>query len=189
MGYATNAGTFLVETLVGLLLLIVLLRLIFQMVRADFRNPVSQFIVKVTNPMLVPLRRVVPSVGTVDMASVVLLFSIQYAELFLLTLMNGAPFLPLPMLVLALAKVIGLIITVFTFSILIQVIISWVNPGAHNPMTSLLYSINEPILGRARRIIPPIHGFDLSPIVAMIFLQLLSILVVAPINDFAMTLR
>jgi YggT family protein len=93
------------------------------------------------------------------------------------------------MFVISIAKILGLIITVFTFSILIQVIISWVNPGVYNPMTSLLYSINEPILGRARKIIPPIHGFDLSPIVAMIFLQLLSMLVVAPISDFGMTLR
>lgn len=188
MGYATNAGTFLVETLIGLLLIVVLLRLIFQMVRADFRNPVSEFVVKVTNPLLKPLRRVVPSVGSVDMASILLLLLIQYAELFLITLMNGVTFLPLAMFVLGIAKVIGLVIMVFTFAILIQVILSWVNPGAHNPMTSLLYSINEPVLSRARKIIPPISGFDLSPIVAMIALQLMSMLIVAPISDFAMTL-
>ena len=188
MGYATNAGTFLIETLVGLLLLVVLLRLIFQIVRADFRNPVSQFVVKVTNPMLMPLRRVIPSMGSIDMASIILLLLIQYAELFLITLLNGAPFLPLAMFVLGIAKILGLIITVLTFSILIQVVLSWVSPGTHNPMISLLYSINEPVLGRARRIIPPIQGFDLSPIVAMILLTLLSMLIVAPISDFAMTL-
>ena len=79
MGYAMNAGTFLVETLIGFVLLVILLRLVFQMVRADFRNPVSQFVVKVTNPMLVPLRRIVPSVGNIDMASVHcwLLFSMR----------------------------------------------------------------------------------------------------------------
>ena len=189
MGYATNAGTFLIETLMGLVLLVVLLRLIFQMVRADFRNPVSQFVVKVTNPMLMPMRRIVPSVGSIDMASVVLLLLIQYVELFLITLINGAEFSLMAILVLGIAKVLGLVITVFTFSILIQVILSWVNPGAYNPMTSLLYSINEPILGRARRMIPPIQGFDLSPIVAMIGLQLLSMLLVAPISDFAVALR
>lgn len=188
MGYATNAGTFLIETIVGLLLLVVLLRLIFQLVRADFQNPVSQFVVKVTNPLLKPLRRVVPSVGSVDMSSIVLLLLIQYLELFLIILLNGAQFLPLAMFVLGIAKVIGLVITVFTFSILIQVILSWVSPNSYNPMTSLLYSINEPVLSRARKIIPPIQGFDLSPIVAMIMLQLMSMLIVAPISDFAMTL-
>ena len=189
MGYATNAGTFLLETIIGLFLLVFLLRLIFQMVRADFRNPVSQFIVKVTNPVLVPARRIIPSVGSVDMASVTILLVIQYAELSLLTLMNGGAFLPLAFFVVSIAKILGLIIMVFTISILIQVVISWINPGSYNPMTALLYSINEPILSRARKIIPPIHGFDLSPIVAMVGLQLMTMLIVAPISDFAMTLR
>jgi len=189
MGYATNAGNFLIETLVGLVLLVIMLRFILQLVRADFRNPVSQFIVKVTNPMLVPMRRFIPGVAGMDMSSIVLLILIQYAELYLIVLINGAQFFALGMFVIALGKLIGLAITVLTFSILIQVVLSWVNPGAYNPVIGLLYSINEPVLGRARKIIPPIHGFDLSPIVAMIFLQLLSIIIVAPITDFGASLR
>jgi len=189
MGYATNAGTFLIETLIGLVLMVIMLRFILQIIRADFHNPVSQFIVKVTNPMLVPLRRIIPGVAGIDMASIVLLLAIQYLELFLLVTLQGATFFPLGMLVIAIAKLIGLAITVFTFSILIQVIISWINPGVYNPVVGLLHQINEPILGKARRVIPPISGFDLSPIVAMIALQLLSILLVAPISDFGMSLR
>ncbi|MDH3325286.1 MAG: YggT family protein [Gammaproteobacteria bacterium] len=189
MGYATNAGTFLVETLIGLVLMVVMLRFLLQLIRADFNNPVSQFIVKVTNPMLVPLRRFIPGVAGIDMSSVVLLFGIQYLELFLLTIMNGAQFFAIGMIVIAIAKIIGLAITVFTFSILIQVVISWVNPGVYNPVVGLLYQINEPVLGRARKLIPPIQGFDLSPIVAMIALQLISMLVVAPISDFGVSLR
>ncbi len=92
------------------------------------------------------------------------------------------------MLVLGIGKIIGLVITVFTFSILIQVVLSWVNPSSHNPMTDLLYSINEPVLGRVRKLLPSFQGFDFSPIFAMIILQLMSMLIVAPINDFAMTL-
>ena len=189
MSYASNAGTFLIETLVGLVLLVFMLRLLFQIVRADFNNPVSQFVVKVTSPVLMPLRRIIPGVGGIDMASVVVLLAIQYAELLLLTAMMGGKFFPIGMFVIAIAKIIGLAITVFTFSILIQVIISWVNPGVYNPVTALLYQINEPVLGKARKIIPPIHGFDLSPIVAMVFLQLLSMLLVAPIADFGTSLR
>ena len=189
MGYATNAGTFLVETLIGLVLMVVMLRFILQIIRADFHNPVSQFIVKVTNPMLIPLRRFIPGVGGIDMASVVLLFGIQYLELFLLVTMSGASFFPLGVAVIAIGKLIGLAITVFTFSILIQVVISWVNPGVYNPVVGLLYQINEPVLGRARKLIPPIHGFDLSPIIAMIALQLMSMLIVAPISDFGVSLR
>lgn len=93
------------------------------------------------------------------------------------------------MAVITVAKLIGLVITVFTFSILIQVVISWVNPGVYNPVVGMLYQLNEPVLGRARKLIPPIHGFDLSPIVAMIALQLISMLVVAPISDFGVGLR
>ena len=189
MSYASNAGTFLIETLIGLVLLVFMLRLLFQWVRADFQNPVSQFVVKVTNPVLVPLRRVIPGIAGIDMASVCILFVIQYAELFLLTLILGAEFFALGMIVIAVAKLIGLLIIVFTVSILIQVVISWINPGAYNPVTTLLYQLNEPVLGRARKIIPPIHGFDLSPIVAMIVLQLISMLVVAPISDFGASLR
>jgi len=189
MSYASNAGTFLIETLGGLVLLVFMLRLLMQMVRADFHNPVSQFVVKVTNPLLRPLRRIVPGVAGIDMASVLIMVAIQYGVLFLIMFMNGAAFFPLGMLVITIAKLIGLVITVFTFSILIQVVLSWVNPGNYNPVTSLLYSLNEPILGRARKILPPIHGFDLSPIVAMIVLQLLNILLVAPINDFGFSLR
>ena len=189
MGYATNAGTFLIETLIGLVLMIVMLRFLLQVIRADFHNPVSQFIVKVTNPMVIPLRRFIPAVGGMDTSSLVVLFAIQYLELFLLTTMAGGVFFPLGMVVIALGKLIGLAITVFTFSILIQVVISWVNPGVYNPVVGLLYQINEPVLGRARKILPPIHGFDLSPIVAMIILQLLSILLVAPITDFGVSLR
>lgn len=189
MSYASNAGTFLIETLLGLVMLVFLLRLLFQMVRADFHNPVSQFVVKITNPLLVPLRRVIPGFAGIDMASVIILLGLQYAELFLITLLNGVEFFPLGMFVIAIAKLVSLVITVFTFSILIQVILSWVNPHAYNPVTGLLYQLNEPLLGRARRIIPPIHGFDLSPIVVMIVLQLMSMLVVAPISDLGVSLR
>lgn len=189
MSYASNAGTFLIDTLGGLVLLIFMLRLLMQMVRADFHNPVSQFVVKVTNPVLRPLRRVIPGVAGIDMASVLVLIVFQYLILYLVITMNGASFFPLGMLVIAIAKLIGLIISIFTFSILIQVVLSWVNPGVYNPVTSILYSLNEPILGRARRILPPIHGFDLSPIIAMVVLQLISMLVVAPITDFGISLQ
>ncbi len=189
MGYATNAGTFLVETLIGLVLIVVMLRFLLQLIRADFNNPVSQFVVKVTNPMVIPLRRIIPAIGGMDTSSLLVLFTIQYLELFLLVSMSGGSFFPLGMAVIAFAKIVALAITVFTFSILIQIVISWINPGAYNPVVGLLYQINEPILSRARKILPPIQGFDLSPIVAMIVLQLLSILLVAPISDFGVSLR
>jgi len=181
--YAGNAGVFLVQTLFGLYMGAILLRFLLAVVRADFYNPISQFLVKITNPLLVPLRRVIPSLGRIDMASLVLLLILQILELLATGLISGVSFQPIGLVILAVAELLSLLFQIYFFTILIQVVLSWVSPGGHNPAVSLLYSLNEPVLGRARRILPPIHGFDLSPIVALIVIQLLTILLVAPISD------
>lgn len=183
--YVGNAATFLIETLFGLYILIVMLRFLLQWVRADFYNPVSQFIVKATQPVLAPLRRVIPGFAGADLAAVVLMFALKFAELWLVMgLLGMSPQIP-GLAMLCVAELLGLLINVFIFAILIQVIISWVNPGLYNPITSLLHSLNEPLLAPARRLIPPISGLDLSPIAVIIALQLASILFVAPIRDMA----
>jgi len=184
-GYAGNAGVFLIQAIFGLYLIAVMLRFILQVVRADFYNPVSQFLVKATNPPLVPMRRVIPGVMGVDVAAILLMLIIKIVEIFLITLIGGISLSIMGLVVFAIADLLELFLNVFFFTILIQVVMSWVNPGGHNPTISLLYSINEPLLSRARRIIPPISGFDLSPIIVVIFIQLLSILLIAPIKDLA----
>ncbi|MDH5300896.1 MAG: YggT family protein [Gammaproteobacteria bacterium] len=183
-GYVSNAGTFLIQTIFGLIMLVFMLRFLMQLVRADFYNPVSQFIVKVTNPVLVPMRRFIPGLFGIDMASVVTLILLQMAELFLVALVLGHMPQPMGLVVLSMAELLDLLINIYIFGILIQVILSWVNPGAYNPAVSILYSINNPLLYRARNLLPPVSGFDLSPILVMIGLQLISMLVVAPITDF-----
>lgn len=180
-GYLGNAGIFLVRVLFGLYILAVLLRLLLQLVRAEFYNPFSQFIVKITNPLLVPLRRVIPGLGGVDVASIVLLISLQMLEIALIGLMAGFDFNLPGLLVLATGELLGLLINVFFYAILIQAILSWVSPGSYNPMTSLLYSLNAPILRPAQRLIPPVSGIDLSPLVVLIALQLLHMLLVVPV--------
>lgn len=186
--YLSNAGTFLVHTFFGIVLLVILLRFLMQIVRADFRNPVSQFIVKVTNPVLKPLRRFIPGFGGVDLASLILLLFFQALELVLVAFMLGAIIHPAGLLVLSIAELMDLVAKVYLFGILIQIIISWVNPGSYNPVISILHSINEPLLSRARKIIPPISGFDLSPILVIVALQLVTMLVVVPIADFGRSL-
>ena len=183
--YVGNAATFLIETLVGLYILIVMLRFLLQWARADFYNPVSQFIVKATQPPLAPLRRVIPGVAGLDMAALVFMFALKFMELWLITAILGFTPQVGGLAMLSIAELLGLMINVFVFSILIQVIISWVNPGMYNPVMGLLHSLNEPLLGPARRVIPPISGLDLSPIAVIIFLQLVSMLAVAPIRDVA----
>lgn len=183
--YVSNAGVFLIQTFFGLVLLVIMLRLLMQLVRADFYNPVSQFIVKVTNPLLVPVRRVVPGIAGIDMASVLLLLVVQCLELFLITLVVGASIQPVGLLVLAASELLGLLLKIYLFGILIQVVLSWVNPGAYNPVSSLLYQINAPLLRPAQRLLPPIHGFDLSPMLVIVGLQLISMLVLDPLSHYA----
>ena len=187
-GHVGNAATFLIETLFGIYILIVMLRLLLQWARADFYNPLSQFIVRATQPVLAPMRTALPSVGGIDLACVVLLVALQLAELLLVTGLLGHRVAVIALLVLSVAEIVQLAIYVFLFSILIQVIMSWINPGSYNPMLSVLHSLNEPLLGPARRIVPPIGGLDLSPIVVMVALQLVAILVVGPLRQLAGTL-
>jgi len=186
-GYATNAFVFLVSTVFDLYLLAIMLRFLLQAARANFYNPVSQFLVKVTNPPLIPLRRLIPGVLGIDMAAVVLLLLITLVKFIVLLGLMGQKFSLLGLMVLSVADLFNLTINIFFFSILIQVILSWVNPmaGGMNPAVTLLYTLNEPILSRARMLIKPIHGFDLSPIVAAVFLQLMKFLLVMPLNDLA----
>lgn len=182
-GYGTNAIQFLIHTLFTLYLVAIMLRVLLQVTRADFYNPVSQFLVKVTNPPLIPLRRLIPGFMGIDLAAIVLMLVIKIVEIFLIVLIQGASVGIAGIIVLSIADLLRLLINIYFFTILIQVVVSWVNPGAYNPTLSLLYSINEPLLRRARRLIPPISGFDLSPIVVVILLQLASMLIIQPIAD------
>ncbi|MDX2312946.1 MAG: YggT family protein [Gammaproteobacteria bacterium] len=183
--YVGNAATFLIETVFGLYILLVMLRFLLQWARADFYNPVSQFIVKATQLPLKPLRKIIPGIGGLDMAALVFMIMLKFVELWLVTGVMGMSPQIGGLVVLSIADLLGLLINVFIFSILIQVIISWVNPGMYNPVMGLLHSLTEPLLGPARRVIPPISGLDLSPIVVIIVLQLASMLAVAPIRDLA----
>lgn len=185
MNYVSNAGIFLVQTLFGLYLLVVMLRLLLQIVRADFYNPLSQFLVKVTNPPLKPLRRSIPGIGGIDMASVVLLFILKIAEILVLALF---PRYPAPELIglfiLSAAELLALLVNVFLFAIIIQAILSWVSPGTYNPVSDLLHKLTEPLLRPARQIIPPISGLDLSPLAVIIVIYLFVLLFVTPLLDW-----
>ncbi|MFQ5470586.1 MAG: YggT family protein [Gammaproteobacteria bacterium] len=182
--YGAEAAAFVIQAVSGFFLLLVMLRLLLQLTRADFYNPISQFIVKITNWAVVPLRRVIPSFRTLDMSSIVLLLIIQILTLYLITLTRGIGISIAPLVVISVAELVSLLLNVYLITIIAQAILSWVGPGTANPLTSLLYSLNEPVMRPARRIIPPISGIDLSPIVVLIVLQLLKILVVGPLMDF-----
>lgn len=184
--YASDAATLLIQTLFGLYILVVLLRFLLQLVRADFYNPISQFIVKATQPPLGPMRRIIPGFGGIDLAALVLMFLLQYAEIWLLSAIHGKAAGAVGIAILAVAELLKLTIYLFFFSIIVQVVLSWVNPHAHNPITALIYRLNEPILQPARRLLPPFSGVDLSPLLVLIALQLALILIVRPVRDLAL---
>ncbi len=181
--YLSSASVYLISAISDLFLILVLLRFLLQLARADFYNPLCQFIVKVTNPALKPLRRVIPGWRGIDMASLVLLLAVQALALLLVNLAAGREIAVGALLVLSVAELLSLTLNCYLITILAQVILSWVGPGGHHPVSALLYSLNEPVLRPARRLLPPISGIDLSPIVVLFAIQLLKILVVAPIFD------
>lgn len=186
--YLGNAGQFLIDTLFGLYTLTFMLRFLFQWARADFYNPVSQFLVKVTNPLLVPMRRIIPGLFGLDMAAMLIMFLLGFLKLTLVVLLQGGDFQPATFAVYTVAELLQLAIYIFIFTIIVQAILSWINPHSYNPVTSLLYSLNQPLLRPAQRILPDLGGLDLSPLLVLIVLQLLLMLMVAPLKDLALRL-
>ncbi len=181
-GYLTNPLVFLIQVLFGAYTLVVMLRFLLQLVRADFYNPVSQFIVKATAPLLNPLRRIIPSLGGLDTASLVLAWLVKSLELMLILLVSGGTASLLAPFAWAIPELVGLAIDVFLYAILIQVILSWVNPGGYNPVIGLIDRLTSPLLRPAQRLIPPLGGLDLSPMVVMIGLVLLKMLLLPPLQ-------
>ena len=174
-----TAAVYILQTIGSLYLLIVLLRFILQLVRADFYNPLSQFIVRATHPLLKPLRKVIPSVAGLDLASLVLAIVVQLVLMALtLMLLGYGVDNPLQLLVWSIIGVTALFLKVFFFALIISVILSWVAQGSHNPTAMLINQICEPLLSPIRRILPSMGGLDLSPIVAFLILNLIDMLVI-----------
>lgn len=166
----------LVQIIGSLYITLVLLRFILQVCRADFYNPISQFIVKATNPLLIPLRRVIPSVRGLDSASLVLALVLQ---IVLVLVINQIPLGHIgeifgQVLAAALIQLIKAVVQLYTWALIIIVIISWVAPGSYHPGAQLLAQITEPLLAPIRRVLPPMGGLDLSPMVLMLLLFVIS---------------
>ncbi len=175
--YYSSPLEFLITTLFSLYILAVMLRFLLGAVRADFYNPISQFLVRITNPLLLPLRRIIPGIGKYDTASLVLLLILQLISLVVIVLLRGGNIAFITLLAAAVIKIILLMINVFIFAIFVQVILSWINPGTYNPVNALLNSLTSPVLRPIQRVIPPVSGMDLSPLFALIGLQVLKMLV------------
>ena len=179
-----QAGITLVQFVFGLYLVIVMLRFLLQIVRADFYNPISQAIVQLTNPPLRLLRKFIPGFAGIDWPSIVLLLIVQSLEIILLTLLTMGSFpQPIGLLLVSIANLLQLAIYVYIVMIIIMVVISWINPGAYNPITMLIHQLTDPLMQRIRRVVPPTAGIDWSAMVILLILYLALPLLVAPIMD------
>jgi YggT family protein len=173
-----EAITFIVRTLLQVLLVTVfLLRVLLPLARADSRNQLSQAVIRVTNPLVMPLRRVLPPVGKVDTASIVALLLVQAAATAILWLLTGMPFSVGfdVFLRVMLFSLIGTILLFYTYALVLYILLSWVAPGTYSPAAALLERLCEPLLRPIRRIIPPLAGIDLSALFVIIGLQALYI--------------
>ena len=165
-----SALVFIVNALTSLYLLVLILRFWLPWLRADFRNPLAQGILKLTSPVIVPLRRIVPSFGRLDSATVLVAFVIQYAAIWLILLILGTSAGIGDIAITALVKLVMLSINLFMFAIFVRIILSWISPGQYNLATAIIGTLTEPVLRPFRRFIPSIGGMDISPIFAIIFL-------------------
>lgn len=187
-GYFANAGVFLLNIVFGFYICAVMLRLILQLVRADFYNPLSQAVVKLTNPPLRQLRRHIPAMGRIDTASIVLVLLLQLLNTWLITILFGHGGGLLGLLLFAVSELLAKLVYLYIFALVVQAVASWIAPGAYNPLLGLIDAVTTPLLRPLRRHVPNLAGLDLSPMVAIILLQLTMMLVIAPMQDFASVL-
>ena len=170
--------TLVMDTVSSLYLMLILLRFILQLSRADFYNPISQFIVKATNPLLIPLRRIVPSIGAIDTSSIVLavLFQTLVIAIKMLVLSGGLEN-PVFLLALSVVMVLDVLLKIYFWSLIVMIVASWIAPGSGHPALVLINQIVEPIMKPFRKLLPSMGGLDLSPILAFLTIQVLEVIV------------
>jgi len=181
-GYVSNAGVFLLNTVFGLFIVAVMLRLLLQWTRADFYNPLSQAIVKLTNPALRPMRRYIPAIGKIDTASVVLMLALQIMNVWLVASIVGARSGFALLAIVTVTELMSKAIYLYMFAIIVQAVASWIAPGTYNPILGLIDNLTDPLLKPIRQVLPSLGGLDLSPLIAIVILQLALMLIVAPLS-------
>jgi YggT family protein len=182
--YASDTGMFLIDTVIGLYTLIVMLRFLFQLTRADYHNPISQIVVKLSNPPLVRLRRVVPSLPGIDTAAVVLLLILEMCRIAGINLLSGHSPAIVGLVLLSVGELLKLAIYIIIFSIFIRAILSWFSGTGYTPVLRLMHTFTEPVLKIFRRLLPVTGGLDFSPIAVFIVFMVVLKIVVQPLLDF-----
>lgn len=176
--YFTNPLVFLIETAFFLYMLLLALRLLMPWARWDYHHPISQFIVRCTQPPVMLLRSIIPTIGRLDVATLLVLIIVTMIKLVLVSALFGYLLGPMALIQRSIAEIFSLFITLFTITILIEVLLSWITaPGSHNPAAHLIRRLNAPLLEPVRKKLPVTSGLDLTPLVVVIGLQLLHMLI------------
>lgn len=188
MSYLANAALILIEFVFGIAVALVVLRVLLQLVRANFHNPICQFLYKVSNPVLMPLRRIIPAWRRLDIAGVVLAWFLLLLKRVLIFAMVGAMPTFAGLAIIAIADLIGFVLMTMLLLVIVRVILSFVGSDSYHPVIPLVHQLTEPLLKPVRKRMPVLGGLDLSPMIVLLGFALLQALLVAPLLDLGMRL-
>ncbi|MGH8172526.1 MAG: YggT family protein [Rhodanobacteraceae bacterium] len=188
MGYFANAGQIIIQFAFGALIALIVLRVLLQWVRANFYNPICQFLYKVTNPILIPLRKIIPSWRNIDIAGIALAWVVTALKLVLLYATLGEALGVLGLIVLSLADLIDFVLLLYIVLILARVVLSFVGADSYHPIVPLVMQLTEPVLKPIRRVLPAVSGIDFSPVLALLAITLARVLIAKPLLDLGVGL-
>jgi YggT family protein len=188
MGYFANAGQIVIQFVFGALISLIVLRVLLQWVRANFYNPICQFLYKATNPVLMPLRKIIPAWRNLDIAGIALAWVVTIVKLVLLAATLGQTLGLAGLPVLAVADLVDFVLLLYFVLVLARVVISLVNADSYHPIVPLVVQLTEPMLKPIRRRLPNIAGLDFSPMVLLLVLMLARVLIAKPLFDLGLTL-
>jgi YggT family protein len=183
--YMTNPIIFIIDSVVSLYILAIILRLLLQWCQADFYNPISQFLVRITQPPLKMLRRYIPSVGKIDTSCLVLALILQMLADFSILMLKGVTIGVGALAIVSFTQLISLLINIFIFAVFARAILSWINPGSYDTASAVLHSLTEPMLDTCRKFVPDMGGIDISPLIALMLLQLAKMVILPPLHEIA----
>lgn len=177
-----QAGIYLIQTFAGLYLIMIMLRFLMQVSRADYYNPICQAIVKITDPPIKPLKRMIPAVRGVDFATLIVALLVQLLTIIAIMGLSGGWLFHPSYIAWSLLGLVSLIFDIYFFALIIMVIASWIAPYADHPAITLVYQITEPICAPARKLLPPMGGLDFSIILVFVAITVIdSYLVIRPL--------
>ena len=177
-----NASVFLAQTFFGLYLILVLLRFLMQVSRADYYNPICQVVVRLTDPAIKPFNKVLPRILGIDFATLIVALLIQVVAISLVMLLTGNLIFHPTYIGWALVGLASMILDIYFFALIAMVIASWIAPYFNHPAMSLIVQLTDPICTPARKLLPPMGGLDFSIILVFVVITLIdTFLVIQPL--------